>query len=190
MKTRVCHGPSISTQQSFIFMTSDGRSRVSLLPTCIMILHNLHLSLASSLINYSMSPALALGKQLAMAAEAASFTCLRTELPIIRIGLSVDVQGNAIGYVSRRWYRCGFRTMLSPSFPKSPAAQEGQQPLMLCMLGRTVTANGSWLAVVGFCSRVWNCVSSWLSLASMATNKTHLSQIPLSLLEDEEQLNM
>ena len=76
------------TDCTLTLVTSDMRSRESLLPTWITILLYLGLALASSFSFDSMSPAVAPGMQLTMVTGVAKFTFLRTESPMTRVCFS------------------------------------------------------------------------------------------------------
>lgn len=82
---------NVHTDSTLVFVTSDWRSRMSLLPTWIKMLSNLRLALASSFRFDSMSPALAPGIQRTMVAGVENLTFRNTESPMTRLVFSAGV---------------------------------------------------------------------------------------------------
>ena len=174
------------TDSTLTLVTSDIRSRESLLPTWITILLYLVLVLASSFSLDSMSPALAPGMQLTVVAGVANLTFLRTESPITRVCFSegaspsgenlleTRVGGSLIvGFL--RVALCPLRTVTQP--PWAPGCT-GQVGGLLAEAKLCATANRG--------SKLRSRASKSLSLASIATNTLHLLHVPLLLREAEE----
>ena len=175
------------TDSTLTLVTSDIRSRESLLPTWITILLYLGLVLASSFSLESMSPALAPAMQLTVVAGVANLTFLRTESPITRVCFSMGASlsgenlletwvGGSLIVGFLRVALCPLRTVTQPPWAPGCTGQVGGLLAEAKLRGSAATSGG-WLTTAYRGSKLRSRASKSLSFLRSNKEMDHMTCI-------------